>query len=93
MIGLAKLIDSLFRDVDFERRLEMKLEELSAQLLSVSTQMAKAKDEILGTIADLEAAVGNADDLPQEVVDAVAAVVGAAQQLDDIVPDVPLPDA
>ena len=93
MIGLAKLIDSLFRDVDFERRLEMKLEELSAQLLSVSTQMAKAKDEILGKIAELEAAVGNAADLPQEVVDAVAAVVGAAQQLDDIVPDVPLPDA
>ena len=69
----------------------MKLEELSAQLLSVSAQMAKAKDEILSKIAELEAAVGNAGELPQEVVDAVAAVVGAAQQLDDIVPDAPPP--
>ena len=91
MIGLARLIDGLFRDDDFERRMEMKLEELSAQLLSVSSQMAKAKDEILSKIAELEAAVGNAADLPQEVVDAVAAVVGAAQQLDDIVPDAPPP--
>ena len=91
MIGLAKLIDGLFRDEDFERRMEMKLEELSAQLLSVSNQMAKAKDEILSKIAALEAAVGNAGELPPDVVDAVNAVIGAAQQLDDIVPDAPPP--
>jgi hypothetical protein len=91
MIGLAKLIDGLFRDDNFERRMEMKLEELSAQLLTVSNQMTKARDEILGKIAELEVAVGNAQELPQEVVDAVAAVVGAAQQLDDIVPDLPPP--
>ncbi len=91
MIGLAKLIDGLFRDEDIERRMEMKLEELSATLLTLSNQLAKAKDEILSKIAELEAAVGNAGDLPPEVVDAVAAVVGAAQQLDDIVPDAPPP--
>jgi hypothetical protein len=91
MIGLAKLIDGLFRDENLERRIEMKLEELSAQLLSVSSQMAKAKDEILTRIAELEAAVGNAGELPPEVVDAVNAVIGAAQQLDDIVPDAPPP--
>jgi hypothetical protein len=89
MIGLAKLIDGLFRDDDFQRRIEMQLEELSAALLTVSNQMAKAKDEILGKIADLEAAVGNAGELPPEVVAAVEAVIGAAQQLDDIVPDAP----
>ncbi len=89
MIGLAKLIDGLFRNDDFERRIEMKLEELSAALLTVSNQMAKAKDEILTRIAELEAAVGNAGELPPEVVDAVNAVIGAAQQLDDIVPDAP----
>lgn len=89
MIGLAHLIDGLFRDETFEQEILMKLEELSATLLTLSNQLAKAKEEILAKIAALEAAVGEAKDLPQEVVDAVAGVLVAAQALDDIVPDAP----
>lgn len=65
----------------------MKLEELSTTLLTLSNQLSKARGEILDKIAALEAAVGAAGDLPPEVVDAVNAVVQAAQSLDDIVPD------
>ena len=91
MIGLARLIDALFRDEPFEKEILMKLEELSATLLTLSNQLSKAKDEILGKIAALEAAVGNATDLPPDVVAAVEGVLSAAQALDDIVPDAPPP--
>lgn len=50
---------------------------------AVVVQLGKAKDEILGRIAGLEAAAASGEDLSGPLADLVA----AAQALDDVVPD------
>ena len=69
------------------KEIEMKVSDLAANLAALDTQLTKAQGEILGKIADLEAALAGVGDLPQEAVDALAALQVSAAALDDIVPD------
>ena len=52
-------------------------------------QLGKAKDEIVGKIASLEAAAAAGEDLSAQLADLAV----AAQALDDVVPDAPVEDA
>jgi uncharacterized protein YoxC len=63
-----------------------KMSELGDALAGISTQLAKAKDEILAKIATLEGQIGTIPADAQANLDAVKAI---AQALDDVVPDVP----
>jgi ABC-type transporter Mla subunit MlaD len=65
--------------------------ELLAGLNTVTTQLVKANGEIQAKLAALQAAVDAADNVPQPIVDALAALTADAQALDDIVPDAPAP--
>lgn len=56
---------------------------------AVVAQLGKAKDEIVAKIGELEAAVGAGEDLSGPL----AALVAAAQALDDVVPDAVVEDA
>lgn len=62
-------------------------------LNSIKDQLSKAKGEIVGKIADLEAANANAGVENAEVTAAVAALKDAAQGLDDVVADAVAPVA
>jgi hypothetical protein len=64
----------------------MKLDEVAGVMQGISDQLAKAKTEILGKIADLEAALTNVE-LPADATTAIDALKVGAQALDDIVPD------
>jgi hypothetical protein len=70
----------------FNRTLGRSLMSTQAQVDAVVAQLAKAKTEIVGKIADLQLALDDAG--VADVVD-VSELVAAAQALDDIVPDVP----
>lgn len=74
-----------FFTVDLEELL-MKVSELSAAIAALSAQLARVQDEILSKIADLEAALGDAD-VPEEAADALTALRLTVQALDDLVPD------
>lgn len=66
----------------------MKLNALSANLAALDVTLTKAKVEILTRIAELETALVDAD-IPQDAVDALAALSATATSLDDIIPDLP----
>ena len=53
----------------------------------IVAQLDKAKTEIVGKVADLQAQIDNG--VPAEQLD-LSALVAAAQALDDIVPDAPV---
>lgn len=55
-----------------------------------AAQLAKAKAEIVGKIADLEAQIGAGAGM-DEVLVALESIKAAAQGLDDVVPDAPTP--
>ena len=55
----------------------------SEAIAAVVEQLGKAKDEILGKIAELETAAAAGEDLSAPLADLAA----AAQALDDVVPD------
>jgi len=82
---LRDLINSL------KELVTVKNDELATTLGNVSQQLAKANGEIQDKLAALQAAVDAADNVPQAVIDALAPLQTAAQQLDDIVPDSPTP--
>lgn len=63
--------------------------ELAQGLEALQAQTDKARAEVLGKIADLEAALGNADSVSPEVQAAFDALKGSVQAVDDIVPDAP----
>lgn len=66
-------------------KLEEVMGALEDTLTAVSTQLGKAKDEIVALITDLEGQIA-ANAVDPATVDALKA---AAQSLDDVVPDVP----
>jgi len=65
--------------------------ELAQQLRDITAQNEKSRTEILGKIADLEAALAAAGNTSPEVDEAVAALKASVQTDDDIVPDAPTP--
>lgn len=67
----------------------MKLDELSVSLLTIKDQLIKARTEILDKITALETTLANVE-LPADAQEALTNLVGTAQTLDDIVPDVPV---
>lgn len=72
----------------------MKVAEVSTAIAEVSVQLAKVRGEILGKIEALETALTDVD-LPEDAVDALNALRGEAQAIDDIVPDIvpePVPE-
>ena len=92
-------VSSLFGRCDFGPVLDaiealrkdiMKLSELAAELAASNAQITKGLAEVVARIAALEAALGDAD-IPQAAQDELAALKAAAQRLDDVVPDAPVP--
>jgi hypothetical protein len=67
----------------------MQNQELFDAVIALQPQIEKVQTEITGKIAELEAALAAAStaEIPQAVVDAVAAVQVAVNALDAIVPD------
>lgn len=70
-------------------RLESIMGQVADALAGVKDQLAKAQGEILGKISDLETQLSNAGKLDEADQAAIDAVKGAAQGLDDVVPDAP----
>ena len=68
------------------REVLMKVNELFVEITALSEQLTKVQEEILGKIADLEAALASVD-VPEEAADALVALRLNVQALDDIVPD------
>lgn len=64
--------------------------ELAQQLSEITAQNEKAKAEIVGKIADLEAAIANGGNTTPEVDAALASLKASVQSTDDIVPDPPV---
>lgn len=89
-----RLIAYLFRVVldaiaDLKETIMTSQAQLATQLQDLATQTEKARTEVLTKIGDLEAAIANAGNTTPEVDAALAALKGAVQGVDDIVPDAP----
>ncbi|HOX59644.1 MAG TPA: hypothetical protein PLC99_22410 [Verrucomicrobiota bacterium] len=69
------------------KELMMKVSEISTAVTALSEQLVKVQVEILGKIEALETALTDVD-LPEDAVDALNALRGNVQAIDDIVPDV-----
>jgi len=80
-------IDTIRRIFRSLSTLEEKMGQVSDALAGVKDQLAKAKGEILGRIADLEAQVAASGLDPADLA-AIEDLKGAAQSLDDVVADV-----
>jgi len=65
----------------------MKVSELSTAVAAISAQLTKVRGEVLDKIAALETALTDVD-LPEDAIDALNALRGDVQAIDDIVPDV-----
>lgn len=65
---------------------------LADDLNAVKDQLVKAQSEIVGKINDLELALAAAGTDSPAVTDAVIALKGVAQSLDDVVADAPVAD-
>lgn len=65
----------------------MKVSEIAATVNVLSEQLVKVQVEILGKIEALETALTDVD-LPEDAIDALNALRGNVQAIDDIVPDV-----
>lgn len=72
------------------RKEDKIMSQLGDTLNSIKDQVGKATVEILGKIADLEAALANAGTIPVDAQTALDGLKVAAQALDDIVPDAPV---
>lgn len=70
----------------------MTQEELLAELTALKAQNEKAKGEIVGKIATLEAAIAAGGSTSPEVDAALADLKGSIQGTDDLVPDAPAPE-
>ena len=64
--------------------------ELQVQIEALTVQAEKAKGEIVAKIAELQAAIDNADDVDAGVLAAFDGLKAVVQGVDDIVPD-PVP--
>ncbi len=87
----AQFNDLRQRLTKLEGLITMNHAELLAGMQNVATQLAKANGEVQDKLAELHAAITAADNVPQPIVDALAALTASAQALDDIVPDAPTP--
>lgn len=70
------------------------LQATNAQLVKISgeiTAVQSSVDALHARIAELEEIISNNGEVPQEVVDAVAAVKAQAQAVDEQIPDLPTP--
>lgn len=65
----------------------MNQQELAQALTDLQTQTDKAKAEVLGKIAELEAAIAAAGSTTAEVDTALANLKASVQGVDDIIPD------
>lgn len=81
-------VDCVFIASPNQKALMMKLNELNAALAEISTQIDKARAEIVAKIAALELALTDVP-LPDDANGALLALKSMAQLLDDIVPDEP----
>ena len=80
--------------LDLQRQLT-KLEELlmtttadlSADLATIKTNLTEAVAEIVAKVADLEAQLANAGQLPADTAQTVADIKALAQNLADVVPN------
>ena len=61
--------------------------ELQVQIEALTVQAEKAKGEIVAKLAELQAAIDNADEVDPGVVAAFDALKAVVQGVDDIVPD------
>lgn len=89
-----RLIAYLFRVIldaitDLKETIMTSQAELATQLQDLAAQTEKARTEVLTKIGDLESAIANAGNTTPEVDAALAALKGAVQGVDDIVPDAP----
>ncbi len=81
-----RIIDILHEIRNNGEVIKMKLSELSAMVVAISDQIAKAKIEVLAKITALEVALADVE-LPAEAQVALDGLKAKAQELDDIVPD------
>lgn len=72
------------------KSLEDKMGQVADALAGVKDQLAKARGEILGKIADLETQLADAGKLDAADQAAIQDLKDAAQGLDDVVPDAPV---
>lgn len=71
---------------DLGDKVMAKLNELAAALAELTSQLEKAKGEIVAKVADLTAALDNVD-LPAEAESALVALQAKVKELDDLNPD------
>lgn len=81
--SLAKVLERLDRIMATQAELQIQIEALTVQA-------EKAKGEIVAKIAELQAAIDNADDVDAGVLAAFDGLKAVVQGVDDIVPD-PVP--
>ncbi|WPH57829.1 hypothetical protein [Mycobacterium phage WXIN] len=74
------------------RGVEVRMSELSDKLVAVTAQLSKARNEVVGKIDELTAALEAAQVDDPDVAQALADLQTAAQAMDDVVPD-PAPPA
>jgi hypothetical protein len=73
-----------------DHRVKELLMALADDLRTIEDQLNKAKTEVTDKIEALEGALATSGEQTQEVTDAVAALKAVSQNLDDVVPDVPV---
>lgn len=71
------------------KSINMNQQELAQQLTELAAQTAKAKEEVLAQVAELENKIVQAGTLTPEVEAALAALKESVQAIDDINPDAP----
>lgn len=81
-------IDVTINFIFSQEDLSMKVSEAVTILQDIKTKLVKAKQEIIGKIDALQAALADVD-LPVAAAQTLGEIGDAAQALDDIVPDVP----
>jgi DNA repair exonuclease SbcCD ATPase subunit len=86
---LAEVHEKLDFIIQTQTEEVIRMSELGDALNAVSAQLDKAKTEIVTKIADLEAALATAGQIPADAQAVIDSLKAQAQALDDIVPDVP----
>ena len=87
-LDIKQSLNSIFNIL---KQIKMEQSELAAQLTALKEQADKAKAEIVAKLADLETALGEADDVTPEVQAAFDALKTSVQGIDDLNADAPAP--
>ncbi len=72
------------------KTITMAQQQIAEEIRAYAAQVKKGKDEVIGRIASLEEQLGNSNSISPEVRSALDELKGAAQDLDNIVPDAPV---